>query len=83
MYSLLGTPTPQLPSCGTALATNTLSPGTLNELGSMLQSPQQPGPASARLVTPGVMAAPSPASGSAKRRRDGEGGGRPTRSSPN
>ena len=28
MYSLLGTPTPQLPSCGTALATNTLSPGT-------------------------------------------------------
>ena len=31
MYSLLGTPTPQLPSCGTALATNTLSPGTLSE----------------------------------------------------
>ena len=28
MYSLLGTPTPQLPSCGTALATNTLSPGS-------------------------------------------------------
>ena len=31
MYSLLGTPTPQLPSCGTALATNTLSPGTRSE----------------------------------------------------
>ena len=42
MYQLLGTPTPQLPSVGTALGQSMLSPGTLNELGCMLQSPQLP-----------------------------------------
>ena len=41
MYALLGTPTPQLPSC-TGVAGSMLSPGTLNELGNMLQSPAPP-----------------------------------------
>lgn len=41
MYALLGTPTPQLPSCS-GVAGSMLSPGTLNELGNMLQSPAPP-----------------------------------------